>query len=128
MENEVIYFTPGQAAKTLPLVKKIVADILAEGKELRHIAEFVDGDLSDDEDVKKRIAKLQGYVDELSEIGCFYKDWNFEYGLVDFPSIINGQDVLLCWRSDEEQIQYYHDAEEGYSGRKLIPPEYIEDN
>jgi hypothetical protein len=32
---------------------------------------------------------------------------------------------MLCWRSDEDEIKYYHDIEAGYSGRKLIPEEYL---
>jgi hypothetical protein len=125
MEKEVIYFTPEDAAKTLPLVKKIVADILAEGKELKNIAEYVEGELTEDPEITKRVSKMQGYIDELYEIGCFYKDWNFEFGLVDFPSVIDGEDVMLCWRSDEETISHYHCADEGFSGRKPIPPEYL---
>ena len=62
---------------------------------------------------------------ELEEIGCFYKDWNFTIGLVDFPAIIDGKEVLLCWRSDEDDILYYHGFEDGYAGRKEIPDKYL---
>jgi hypothetical protein len=62
---------------------------------------------------------------ELEEIGCSYKDWSFELGLVDFPSIIDGKEVLLCWRSDEESVKYYHGLLEGFAGRKPIPDDYL---
>jgi len=64
-------------------------------------------------------------MSELEEIGCYFKDWNFSIGLVDFPSVINGEEVLLCWRSDEDDIKYFHRIEDGYSARQLIPEEYL---
>lgn len=125
MAEEKIYFTPEDAAKALPLVKRIVEDILAEGRELKKLAAIIADNLNENDEVQRRVAIIQRYIDELHEIGCFYKDWNFNFGVVDFPSIIDGREVMLCWRSDEEKVLYYHDAEEGYGGRKLIPPEYL---
>ena len=62
---------------------------------------------------------------ELEELGCEYKDWNFTIGLVDFPAIIEGREVLLCWRSDEEHITHYHGYLEGYAGRTILPAAYL---
>ena len=75
--------------------------------------------------MKAKVALIQSYMDELTEIGCYFKDWDFSVGLIDFPSVIDGQDVLLCWRSDEADIRYYHDTASGYSGRKPIPDDYF---
>lgn len=125
METKVKYFTPGEAKRTLPLVKKIVQDILAEAKEFRLIIESKEQVDTTDPEIKDRLQRIDAYIQELSEIGCYYKDWNFSLGLVDFPAIINGKEVFLCWRSDEESITYYHDLESGYAGRKLIPEEYF---
>ena len=55
------------------------------------------------------------------DIGFSYRDWNFFMELVDFPSLIDGREVCLCWRSDEETLRYYHEMDEGFPGRKLIP-------
>ncbi|MEJ2307316.1 MAG: DUF2203 family protein, partial [candidate division WOR-3 bacterium] len=49
-----------------------------------------------------------------------------DIGLVDFPGLIEGREVYLCWKSDEEDIQFYHGVEEGFAGRKPIPKEYYE--
>ena len=54
-------------------------------------------------------------------MGCFFKDWNFSIGLVDFPTVIDGETVFLCWRSDEGQLGWYHRIEEGYQGRRPLP-------
>jgi hypothetical protein len=118
------YFTPGSAKRTLPLVKKIVSDILAEAviiKSYKNEA-FKSGDTN--HAIKTSLEKIQIYIDELTEIGCYFKDWNFEIGLVDFPAIINNEEVLLCWKSDEETLLYYHSVEGGFDARKLIPEEF----
>jgi len=69
--------------------------------------------------------EINGFISELEEIGCFYKDWNFTIGLVDFPAVIDNREVMLCWKSDEDDIKFYHDIDSGYSGRKPIPEEYL---
>jgi hypothetical protein len=122
------YFTPEEAHRTLPLVRKIVEDILNTSKEVRLITEDKDGVIVSDPQIKKLVNELNGFMAELEEIGCFYKDWNFSLGLVDFPAIIDGQEVFLCWRSDEDSIKYYHEIETGYAGRKPIPEEYFNSN
>jgi hypothetical protein len=127
MDNRNIkYFTPDEANKTLPLVKKIVKDILDYSFELKTISDSIGGEIEDNREAQNRISSIRGFMSELEEIGCSYKDWNFSIGLVDFPSIIDDEEVYLCWKSDEEKIIYYHGISEGFRGRKLIP-EYAMD-
>jgi len=122
---DVRYFTPREAQRTLPLVKQIVRDILSNANKIKSIAESIGEDFEDNEEVKALTAQIQHFMRELEELGCSYKDWNFEIGLVDFPAYINGNEVLLCWKSDEEDIRYYHGLLDGFPGRKPIPPEYL---
>ncbi len=124
-ETQLKYFTPTEAKKTLPLVKKIVRDILNDTFEIRAISESLGGRIEESHEVKQLIYNVDSYMRELEEIGCSYKDWNFQIGLVDFPAIIDGNEVLLCWRSDEEDILFYHGINDGYSGRKPIPIKYL---
>ena len=128
MITETKYFTPSEAKRTLPLVKKIVKDILDTTKEMRLIADDVNGKIEEGRtwnQIQKMAGEVNGFIKELEEIGCFYKDWNFTVGLVDFPSVIDEREVYLCWRSDEDDIKFYHRIEEGYRGRKLIPEQYL---
>lgn len=128
MTTETKYFTPAEARRTLPLVKKIVNDILNTSREMRLIAEEINGEVENDPQIKKLAGDIEGFMVELEEIGCFYKDWNFTMGLVDFPGLIDNREVFLCWKSDEEDIRYYHEIEEGYKGRKPIPEKYFTEN
>ncbi len=47
------------------------------------------------------------------------KDW--ERGLVDFPALIGGREVFLCWERDEEDVEFWHDLDTGYAGRERLP-------
>lgn len=127
MTTDIKYFTPLEARKTLPLVKKIVKDILNNAIEMRLIADDLAGNLDEDPRIKKLAADIDGFMRELEDIGCYFKDPNFNIGLVDFPSIIDGEDVFLCWQRDEDDIRFYHDINSGYSSRKLIPIEYLQE-
>ncbi|MDQ7816291.1 MAG: DUF2203 domain-containing protein [Melioribacteraceae bacterium] len=125
MQTETKYFTPEEAVKTLPLVKKIVSDILSDASQIRTISSALASNIENNPEIIRLTENIKGYLEELEDVGCYFKDWNFQLGLVDFPSIIDDREVLLCWRSDEESIQFYHGVNEGYVGRKLIPEEYF---
>jgi hypothetical protein len=118
--NAPRHFTQAEAQKTLPLVRQIVADILAVGGRIRALKSHGDH-AHRHEELRKESARLEALLDELRQIGCQYKDWDFKMGLVDFPAVIDGKEVLLCWRSDEPEIKWYHGYMDGYAGRKPIP-------
>lgn len=120
-QTDIKYFTVKEANRTLPLVRKIVKDILDTAFQIRTIAESLNGNIEGNQEVNQYLTQMNYYMNELNEIGCSYKDWNFHLGLVDFPAIINGEEVLLCWRSDEDEINYYHGLNDGFAGRKIIP-------
>lgn len=59
-------------------------------------------------------------IARLAELGCMVKD--LDLGICDFHGAIGGRPVLLCWRQDEPEITFYHAEDDGYAGRKQIPP------
>ncbi len=122
---ETRYFTLEQANKTLPLVRQIVMDILDSSKEMRLIAEDLDGKVEENPQIQNLAEKITGFIKELEDLGCEYKDWNFTVGLVDFPAILEGEEVYLCWRTDEDEIRFYHKKGSGYEGRILIKEDFL---
>ena len=50
--------------------------------------------------------------------GCVIKD--LDVGLIDFPAVIDEQQVYLCWKLGEERIRYWHRMDEGFAGRKPL--------
>lgn len=45
---------------------------------------------------------------------------DIEQGLVDFPAVIDGQPVLLCWKDGEPEVAFWHTLEGGFPGRKPL--------
>lgn len=66
-------------------------------------------------------AALGTLLDDIHGLGVRVKD--AAVGLVDFPAVLDGQDVLLCWRLGEPAVTFYHGYEDGYAGRRPIPPD-----
>ena len=46
-------------------------------------------------------------------------------GLLDFPCVVEGRVILLCWKLGEPGIGFWHDTEEGFAGRKPIDEKII---
>ena len=59
------------------------------------------------------------YMDNFSRKGILVK--MISPGLLDFPAIVDGEEVLLCWREGEDRITHYHGWNDGYIGRKRHP-------
>ena len=93
------YFTVAQANNALPYVSRVVEDIaVVYGRiiELRRGADKPGGpDPDTEKEYEVTMDRLSELVDELHAVGVELKD--FELGLVDFPAIHDGRDVLLCW-------------------------------
>ena len=64
------------------------------------------------------IQTMQELVDELSNFGCELKDPSI--GLIDFLSMRNGREVLLCWHLGEEHINFWHYPDAGFAGRQPL--------
>ena len=123
--TQIKLFTLEQAVKMLPLVQRIVADILKTGQAIRELSVEMEKP-EEDPEINRLMDQLDELFEEIELLGCYYKDWNFTVGLVDFPAKVHGKDVMFCWRSDESSIYFYHDSESGYAGRRPIPKELLE--
>ena len=63
---------------------------------------------------------LKSALNRILETGCIIKD--LDVGLLDFPAVIDKQDVYLCWKLGEDRIRFYHRQDEGFAGRKPLDP------
>jgi hypothetical protein len=66
----------------------------------------------------RALADMQEVLVEFQRREIFIKD--LDRGLIDFPAIIGGREVFLCWESDEEDIEFWHDLESGFAGRERL--------
>ena len=67
----------------------------------------------------KHLAGIQKRLAGFRELDIQLKD--LERGLIDFPAIIGGKEVFLCWEKDEDDIEFWHDLDTGYAGRERLP-------
>ena len=129
-------FTLDEANRTLPLVSRVVRDVVEQyvaltpaqeeleqlkGREaaapaaLARIAEL-------EQAIEERVALINGFLVEINQVGCELKD--FRTGLVDFPAWHDGRLVFLCWRMGEEQVGYWHEVRAGVRGRKPVGSDF----
>lgn len=127
------YFTPSEAERTLPLVRRIVADITAlypQWRELVYQYELAAaqakpewGESPEQLDLRFKIEdiarRITAYLAELEAVGCVFK--GFQEGLVDFYGKLDGRDVFWCWKQGEDRIEHWHEIEAGFAGRQPIP-------
>jgi hypothetical protein len=67
---------------------------------------------------EKALQEAKDTLAEIEEIGVQVKD--LEQGLLDFPSVMDGRAVLLCWKLGEKEIGYWHSPEDGFAERKPL--------
>jgi hypothetical protein len=66
----------------------------------------------------KTMADFRDALEEFQRREIQVKD--IDRGLLDFPAIIGGKEVFLCWEKDEDSIEFWHDLETGYGGRERL--------
>ena len=120
------HFSPLEATRMLPYIRRVVEDIQTHGYALQKLQAKDIEEHEHHQQVERHIKAVNDLFAELEDLGCFYKAMDFEIGMVDFPGIINDEEVLLCWKSDEERITWYHSLEGGFKGRRPIPDDLIE--
>ncbi len=64
------------------------------------------------------LAEIKGLVQGFQNREIILKD--LERGLVDFPALIGGREVFLCWESGEDDIEFWHEIDSGYAGRERL--------
>ena len=117
-------FTLNEANRSLPLVARIVRDIVNTYSRASQLQAKLDESPTGKDaataraQLEETLGRLQDYVDELVAIGVALKD--YDTGLIDFPCRHQGHDVLLCWKLGEERIGYWHELHTGYAGRQPI--------
>jgi hypothetical protein len=67
---------------------------------------------------EKAIHRVKDSLAEIDATGVQVKD--LDMGLLDFPCVVDGRTVLLCWKLGENGITHWHGVEEGFAGRKPI--------
>ena len=124
------YFTVEEANSTLPLVRRIVTDIVAAHSERTELVKeyaHLDHDLQVmkarrnelDEQLRDLTERINAHIDELEKLGVLFK--GLEPGLIDSYAMMDDREVFLCWALGEAQVEYWHELNAGYAGRQRLP-------
>jgi hypothetical protein len=68
--------------------------------------------------LEELMRQIQDGIAAIMRMGGVPKDLGL--GLVDFPHLLNREEVNLCWRFGETRIGFWHGLDEGYAGRKPL--------
>jgi hypothetical protein len=121
-----IHYTREEARLLLPEIKDWLTGMLQLEKELQPAFQKVERLVSTGQDhggpAVERYVALQadflGLVGEFQKRQILLKD--LHRGLIDFPSIVAGREVFLCWEQGEDDIEFWHEIDGGYAGRERL--------
>jgi hypothetical protein len=86
-----------------------IAGLMAEGQD-------TGGDLVNHS--VKLLGEVKSLLQSFSDREIIIKD--LSRGLVDFPALVGGREVFLCWEKDEDDVEFWHDIDSGFAGREPL--------
>lgn len=120
-------YSAAEATRTLPYVRPIVSEVVERYARIQELGrqhnalKKEEGEKRDRAraEIQAEAAALNDCLEELRRLGVEVKD--FEMGLIDFPTVLAGRPILLCWRLGEERVEHWHEVDAGFAGREKIP-------
>ena len=120
------HYTREEANALLPQIRVWLVELNRLREELHRFEKRLSGMTGQGNDIGgetvnnwiRALADMQATLAEFQRREIFIKD--IERGLLDFPAIIGGKEVFLCWESDEEAVEFWHDLETGFGGRERL--------
>ena len=120
------HFTQEEANALLPRLKEMLLQLRSSKDELTDteaheaLSETAPGNGGGEEGKQVGVAFLEvrRLLGAIEESGIVLRD--IDRGLVDFPAVIDGREVYLCWELGEDDVGYWHDLDSGYRGREPL--------
>jgi hypothetical protein len=120
------HYTLAEASDLLPRVVELIERMRSardrlgdrEAREALSEAGPTNGGGNPGRTVSEGFVELRDSMAELRELEVVLRD--LDRGLIDFPSIRDGQEVYLCWQEGEDAIEYWHEPEAGFAGRQPL--------
>ena len=101
----------------LPRIREARQIIMAGGERIRRTAPL-NGGGEFSKEYWDALSSLRRDLEDVSRRGIILRD--AETGLIDFPSELEGESILLCWRLGEERVGYWHGQQSGFAGRQPL--------
>ncbi len=117
------HYTRDEARALLPEIRRWLAELNCQRAEVERCDQRLNGMNRAGQDTGgdtvnhwiRALAGMQQMLTEFQRREIVLKD--LARGLVDFPAIIGGREVFLCWEADEADIEFWHDLDAGFGGR-----------
>jgi hypothetical protein len=92
--------------------------------ELRELKTTFEGTESADDQRRLRL-RMQGLVDQMQASVARIDGWgitlrDIDTGMIDFPALVSGRQVWLCWQLGEGSVAWWHELEDGFAGRRPL--------
>jgi hypothetical protein len=125
MPERLRYFTLDEANDLLPSLASRMAVIHDKLLVVREILrrEAAGTEVAHDDDAARLDAlksEIEVLIDDILSQGVEVK--GLAPGLLDFPALRHGAEVLLCWAEGEPEITHWHPTTTGFAGRQRLDP------
>ena len=120
------HFTLGEANAILPRLSDLLSQLREAKDELTDeeaheaLSEAAPANGGGDHGKQVGVAFLEvrRLLETIEQSGIVLRD--IDRGLVDFPAVVDGREIYLCWELGEDEIGYWHDLDAGYGGREPL--------
>ena len=120
------HYTRDEARALLPQVRAWLRElaglrdrVLQLDKRIAHLlAKHCDAGGDTVNELARQFARTKSVLDKFTRRDIQIKD--LDRGLLDFPAILAGREVFLCWEQDEEDIEFWHELDADYAGRERL--------
>lgn len=128
-------FTVGEARAALPQLRALLVELRGERSSLLELHPHINrartraeqnGGSPYGELYLTRAFAFASLVEEIEQTGAIVKDFNA--GLVDFPHEHEGRIVYLCWKLGEEDLEWWHEIDDGFAGRQPLGESFERSN
>ena len=119
------FYDIDEANARIPHVRELLTQLRDERDALIRLRDRSQEPDADDEERRRIHLRMQGIVDQMQAAVVRIDDWSItlrdiQTGLIDFPALVNGRQVCLCWRLGEDEVEWWHELADGFAGRKHL--------
>ncbi|HUK92085.1 MAG TPA: DUF2203 domain-containing protein [Blastocatellia bacterium] len=125
-------FTVDEARGLIPKLRKLLARVISEREHLIDMRVEIDkarekaaeggGGTLSGPGYLKHLSAFSDAISQIESTGVIVKD--FRNGLVDFPHEHEGRIVYLCWKPDEDRLEWWHEVDTGFAGRHRLGDDF----
>jgi hypothetical protein len=120
------HYTRAEARALLPQIRRWLRRLMQLRRNLQKQDEQLDAMRKDASDLGGEL--VNNWVRTMAEVKAVLLEFyhreiqikDLERGLIDFPALMDGKEVFLCWEQAEKDIEYWHDLDAGYAGREPL--------